>query len=794
MPGTRRIVVAERTGKLLSFSADGAPERTDVLCDVAAYVPRLESVYGAAFHPRFAQAGHRFLFVTYVLRGGGAEGSRLVRLPVIATDPPRCRPEGEEILLRWPAGGHNGGALVFAADGTLLLSTGDGAEPTPPDRTRTGQRIDDLLSSILRLDVDGAAPGRPYRVPPDNPFLRVPGARPEVWAYGLRNPWKMSLDPDTSRIWVGDVGWDSWEMVHLLGPGANAGWSAVEGPLILEPGGARGPSPIQPPVLAHSHAESRSLTGGLVYQGTALPALRGAYVYGDYETGTVWGLRYDHVGRKVTWRSVLADSRRHPVAFGRDPDGELLIADYGAGSFSSRAERGGLYRLAPDARAGERAPFPRRLSQSGLFARPDRHELAEGVVEYGVDVPQWSDGAAARRFVALPDGGRIEARGRRWRWPAGAVLGKTLGREEVSGGSRRFVPRETQILRHDGERWEPFTYRWDADQRDATLVGAAGEESAGWRFDGRAACVSCHSVWAGPVLGFTRAQVAGAQGLFATSPADAPPLPAADDERAPVEARARAYLHVNCSPCHRPNAGGLAALDLDVSVPLEGTGLIATPRQGTFGLRGAAIVQPGDPGRSVLLYRMIRSGPAHMPRLGSRAVDTAAIALLERWIRAMPRRAGSHATTAPDARAALALAGDASEGRRRFLAGEGGCVTCHPVSAAGGVGLGPSLWGIGARATPPEILDSVLEPGKRVDPSFRLYTVETSDGQVLSGRIAARSAAELIYVDAQGPHRVPAALVTRTTPQPGSAMPDGLLDGFSEQAVADLLAFLLSLR
>lgn len=192
------------------------------------------------------------------------------------------------VLLEWPSGGHNGGGLKFGPDGMLYLGTGDGSGIA--DSLETGQDLSDLLGAILRLDVDHAEGGKNYAIPKDNPFLKTPGARPEIYAYGLRQPWRFSFDAKTGDFWCGDVGQDLWEMVYKIQRGGNYGWSVREGKYPFRPDRKLGPSPILPPLIEHHHADFRSITGGFVYHGSRLPELKGGYIYGDFDTGRIWGL------------------------------------------------------------------------------------------------------------------------------------------------------------------------------------------------------------------------------------------------------------------------------------------------------------------------------------------------------------------------------------------------------------------------------------------------------------------------------------------------------------------------
>lgn len=667
--GTRRLFLGDVRGRVWSFPDDPACKKADLVVDLAKARPDLTALYGLTFHPRFEQ--NRLVYICYVLKNNLDDGSVVSQFEMSTTDPPTIDPRSEKVLLRFWSGGHNGACLDFGNDGYLYISTGDGTDPTPPDGKHTGQDCTDLLSSILRIDVDHSDEGRPYRIPADNPFLNTPDVRPEIWAFGFRNPWKMSFDRATGDLWVGDVGWELWEMIFRVERGGNYGWSIMEGPQPVRIEGKRGPAPISPPVVAHPHSEAASITGGYVYRGSRLPELKGAYLYGDYQTGTVWGLRHD--GKKLTWNQELARTPLHLVAFGENNDGELYLIDH------DRSHQ--IYRLVPNAAAKTRSDFPHRLSQTGLFRSTRDHEPAPGVVPFVVNVPLWSDGTTADRLLAVPGNGRItlDPKGN-WQLPEGSVLARTVSIEMEKGKpeSRRRI--ETQVLHLEADSWRPYSYAWTDDQSDAVLVDAkgssrtvavvdpsapGGKRTLDHRIHARVECILCHNPWVekkttvfGPQsaspLSMNTAQMNrpsryGEQqinqltafhemGLLASPPEPdkLPRLANPYDESGDLEQRVRAYWQVNCSHCHQFNAGGTATIALGIEVPLAETKTIgARPIQGTFGIPGARIIAPGEPERSVLYYRISKLGGGRMPRVGSNQVDERALQLFHDWIARM---------------------------------------------------------------------------------------------------------------------------------------------------------------
>ncbi len=303
-----------------------------------------EGLLGLAFSPHFAEESHPHrgaFYVNYSVRPGPL--SRLSRFRVEAGRSD-ADPASEEVLLEveQPYRNHNGGALLFGPDGLLYWSLGDGGSANDPHGN--GQRLDTLLGKILRLDVGPRDDGRPYGVPADNPFVGREGVRPEIWAFGLRNAWRIAFDPETGELWAGDVGQDRHEFVHVVQRGGNHGWNLVEGlhRFALGPDEEL-PADVVAPVWEYPHTavatdeESAagdtglSITGGFVYRGRALPGLRGWYLCADYVTQTVWALRRaapDPDGRPVVERALLLRQAGILSSFAQGHDGELLLVEH----------------------------------------------------------------------------------------------------------------------------------------------------------------------------------------------------------------------------------------------------------------------------------------------------------------------------------------------------------------------------------------------------------------------------------------------------------------------------------
>ncbi|MGI9471186.1 MAG: PQQ-dependent sugar dehydrogenase [Rubripirellula sp.] len=637
VPGTHKMMLLEVAGKLHVFDDDPEVTTSELVIDLNPLIDDFRRAYGFGLHPDFET--NRQLFVAYAGNPvGRPDGSRLSRFVVSREEPFRVDPASEEILLTWPSGGHNGSTIRFDSKGLLYFSAGDGARPYPPDEYDVSQDLSDLRSSICRIDVDHPSDGKLYSIPDDNPFLDVPGARGEIWAYGFRNPWRFTVAPETDQILCGDVGWELWELVFDVQRGGNYGWSIFEGPQPIRSDIEQGPTPIQKPLVAYPHAVGQSVTGGIIYRGKEHPELSGAYLYGDYVTGLLWGLR--HEATQVTWNPVLAETGLPIITFAESRDREALVVGYD----------GGIYKLVKNVTVDGSNEFPRRLSQTGLFTDVALLKPSEGVIEYTPIAKSGAEDVDSRFLIGVPGGEtiRISRLQRAWNYPEGTVFAKTLSR-----GSRKI---ETQLLHFDGINWHPYAYLWNAEQTDASLVEGAGTttlieyadadgvmQSQEWHVQNRAQCRACHSRQNGGSVGFSFENLDESQihELVEWSILDrqAPkqwnlnrmvdPL----DEDAPVADRARSFLAANCAHCHRRGGGGTVPTDLAYSTPVKEMNAIGVaPTQGDFGIVNASVIVPGDPSRSTLYYRMMTSGSGHMPKLGRGDNHALGLKLVHDWI------------------------------------------------------------------------------------------------------------------------------------------------------------------
>jgi glucose/arabinose dehydrogenase len=337
--GTNRVFVVEQPGRIRVTENDAAIKSTKVFLDIKSRVRMRhneEGLLSLAFHPRFRENREFFVYYTASKPRRGV----LSRFRVSADAPDRVDPSTEEVILEvaQPYGNHNGATVAFGPnDGFLYISLGDGGLANDPHGH--AQDLSTLLGTVLRIDVDRPDGERPYSIPADNPFVNRKDARGEIWAYGLRNVWRMSFDPETGDLWAADVGQNKWEEVDLIVRGGNYGWNIREGKHDFR--GGSSDDPLVEPVVEYPRDHGISVTGGVVYRGTRHPALVGVYLYGDYASGRMWALRYVD-GALVAHREVGGGGKpKHITSFDVGPDGEIYVCAFE----SIDGRRGRVYRV-----------------------------------------------------------------------------------------------------------------------------------------------------------------------------------------------------------------------------------------------------------------------------------------------------------------------------------------------------------------------------------------------------------------------------------------------------------------
>ena len=599
---------------------------------------------GMAFHPQWATNRQAFLSFT--------EGTPMVSVVARYTSAdngvtlnPATR--ADIIKVNQPADNHDGGEIAFGPnDGYLYFGLGDGGNGGDSPQM-TGQDTTDLLGSFLRLDIDTS--GAPYEIPPDNPFAGAAMCTadhtvsanncPEIYAWGFRNPWRWSFDSATGDLWAGDVGQNASEEIDRVQRGGNYGWNCREG--LSSYSGCSAPAGgFIDPVHAYGRSLGFSVTGGYVYRGSAIPGLVGSYLFSDYGSGRIWRLVSNGSGGFTA--EELLDSSLSVSSFGQGNDGELYVVDIAGG---------GLHKIVAAGGGTPTSPVPTLLSQTGCVNAQNPSQPATGLIPYSPAAAFWSDNATKERWLAIPNGTSI-GRGADgdFSFPNGTVLMKHFRLNNQLVETRLF-------MRHPDGDWAGYTYEWNAQRTDATLVQGGKTVTIGsqsWIFPSGNDCLTCHTASAGYALGLEAAQLnrdftyastgrtanqlrtLDAITMFTTPVGDPALQPSMPDpfDAAPLAQRARAYLHTNCANCHRTGGPTPSSMDLRYSTLLSSTNACGvSPQSGDLGIGAAArIIAPGSAANSVLVARMNRRDATAMPPLASATVDAQGVALVQQWI------------------------------------------------------------------------------------------------------------------------------------------------------------------
>jgi len=694
---TNRLFILEKTGNIVVITNLAAPTRT-VFMSLSVLSDSESGLLGLAFHPGYATNGYFFVFSSRQMTTTQGSGRHqcISRFQVTSTNANVALTNSELILIAQidSAPNHNGGDLHFGPDGYLYASVGD--EGAQYNGSLNAQVITNkFFSAILRLDVDKrpgnllpnphAASTTNYFVPADNPFVgatnfngktfSATAVRTEFYSIGYRNPWRYSFDLVTGWLYVGDVGQDLYEEVDVVPKGGNCGWAYYEGnhlasllypsqPTIL----TNPPPGLIFPIQEYPHSGTagytgNSVIGGVVYRGTRISQLYGAYVFADNGSGNVWMLRYDG-SNTVPYQPITTAAG--PSAIGTDPrNGDVLIC---------QLNNGQIGRLDYNSTVTG-APLPPTLADTGAFTNLTTLAPAAGIVPYDINVPFWSDNAIKSRWFSVPDANLtigFSPTGN-WSFPTGSVWIKHFEIELTNGVAASRKRLETRFIVRNTNGVYGITYRWDSPA-NATLVPEAGTNDTLvindggtlrtqiWHYPGRSECLACHTLAGGYALGFNTPQLNRdfTYGALTTNQIAAlnaagyfsPPvtsdvhsllaLAAATNTAYTLEFRARSFLAANCVQCHQPGGPAQrAAWDARITTPTSAANLVNAVPANNLGSAGNLVIAPQQPASSVLLTRLamrdLGSLPSiQMPPLASNLTNAQAAQLITDWINSLP--------------------------------------------------------------------------------------------------------------------------------------------------------------
>ena len=630
----------EQGGRVLVFSSVGNGSEISTFINISNrnnFISQGEmGLLGMTFDPGFPNRNYVYLSFNHTQ---GGRKSKISRFTVNA-DRKSVDLNSEITLLEvdQPFTNHNGGHIAFGPDGYLYIGMGDGGSGNDPQNH--GQNVNTLLGTILRIDVSNSSAANPYTIPPNNPFVGQNG-RDEIFAYGLRNPWRFSFDRDNGDLWVGDVGQNAREEIAIVKRGENHGWKIREG-LVCRGGGNNCQSNgFVDPILDYGRNLGRSVTGGYVYRGNRIPGLQGTYFYADYQSGRLWRFRQNQAGNAAP--EVVANTGMSIASFAEGMDGEVYVINRADGTF---------HRISQSNQQNNLNNFPQTLSATGCFQQDKPNEPVDSVLPYEVAHTLWSDGALKRRWVSFPPGfaGVPVTNAGKLDLPNGTIFFK-----EFKLGQRLLETR--MFVKHQNGNWGGYSYRWNENGTEANLVTGSPSFAVGnqtWTIPSRSNCFECHNSASGRNLGFeprqlntdvgyygnTANQLDGMIKLGVFSEVDkpkfvlAPKLEPLNSVGASLSAKALSYLDVQCGTCHRPDGTGRGPSDfrfLGSDTALNYCN--AEPIAGNLGIANPRILAPADPGRSVLLQRLkSQDQDIRMPVLGVSIPHQEGIQTIENWI------------------------------------------------------------------------------------------------------------------------------------------------------------------
>ena len=656
-PSGNTLYVVELGGTIRAFDNNPAVTTSTEFGNIGVLLDRRGEggLLGMAFDPNFTTNG--FVYLSYTAPVPANQQipnirtmwSRVTRFATNAAHTQMINtPERFILQVDQPYTNHNGGQIAFDSSGNLYLGLGDGGSSNDPNQN--GQRLTNLLGAMVRINpniADNTGRGLNYGIPNSNPFYgnnNCNSACPEIFAWGLRNPWRWSFDRDTGALFAGDVGQGAREEIDLIQSGKNYGWGCYEGTLFNTSYGGdcsaliATPSLHTLPIHDYPRSDGTTVTGGYVYRGNAIPNLRGQYIFADYGSGTVWAIENPYSN---PIRRTLFNTGRNIVSMAEDAAGELYLIDIA----------GSIYLIEPDPGSLPTPPFASQLSATGCANSVDPKLPASGLIPYEINAPLWSDNADKYRWLSLPDNTTIDIDANHdWHFPIGSVLRKDfyLNNQIV----------ETRLLAHhtDGS-WAGYSYEWNNTQTDATLLADAKTISVGaqqWTFPSPAQCTQCHTSVAGRTLGPETAQLNRvitkpksselinqidyfkSLELFTVAPANPANLPrlaSYDDLNASPESLARAYLHSNCSNCHQPNGPVISTMNLHYNVNFIAMNICGAPNNFGPVLGATQLFAPNNLTDSIIYQRMHTAAmDMRMPPIGTAIEDIDGLGFIANWI------------------------------------------------------------------------------------------------------------------------------------------------------------------